>query len=28
LVGDIVNAYERYEDGKSTPRPIRSRGDR
>ena len=28
LVGDIVNAYAKFEDGKSTPRPIRSRGDR
>jgi phosphate starvation-inducible PhoH-like protein len=28
LVGDIVNAYEKFEDGKSQPRPIRSRGDR
>jgi len=28
LVGDIVNAYEKFEEGKSKPHPIRSRGDR
>ena len=28
LVGDIVNAYEKFEEGKSAPRSIRSRGDR
>ena len=28
LVGDIVTAYEKFEDKKSKPHPIRSRGDR
>jgi phosphate starvation-inducible PhoH-like protein len=28
LVGDIVNAYAKFEDNKSKPTPIRSRGDR
>jgi phosphate starvation-inducible PhoH-like protein len=28
LVGDIVTAYAKYEDGKSVPLPIRSRGER
>lgn len=28
LVGDIVNAYAKFEDNKSKPLPIRSRGDR
>jgi phosphate starvation-inducible PhoH-like protein len=28
LVGDIVTAYEKFEDQKSAPHPIRSRGDR
>jgi phosphate starvation-inducible protein PhoH and related proteins len=28
LVGDIVTAYQKFEDGKSAPHPLRSRGDR
>lgn len=28
LVGEIVTAYEKFEEGKSKPRPLTSRGDR